>query len=404
MLLALVAFSSQFVSNGLVDAAKDFSYQFDYSNKGVSLSDCHLACDKLTLQQQEFADAVENKLAVGLETTGLDMTNNMLDLYDDTMMPKFTFSKAVPFGAGPGARFEAASASLSVSYGDEIVMVFGGVDASGVAKNDLWEYSVHGNQYREYTTANLVDLKKGATVPAARQGAALTQVLGVGPISESAFLFGGWSTSGGYMDDAYVFVRDFWWPNKAFWTKLPSTTPAPVARRHHAMVSIGSDSYMFGGQSTEGYSGEFWKHSFDGVNDVTRGNLTTHAWTQITDLPSTLTARSGHRMILVGGDIYILGGIDNSQAAKNDFYRYNTTENPATWTNLANLPSPIAYFTAGSSTLEFRGKSIFVAGGSDGVNLNEKIYIYSIETDTWTESDIVAAPDTSAASGCSTRR
>ena len=99
----------------------------------------------------------------------------------------------------------------------------------------------------------------------------------------------------------------------------------------------------------------------------------------------------------------MLGGIDNSNAAMKDLYRYDTIN--ATWTRLSDIPSPVAYFTAGMSSLEFRGDCIFVAGGTDGVNVNEKIYLYSIKSDTWTESDVVTlATVTVGMDGCTTRK
>jgi len=62
----------EFVANGNLEAAgAKYQYTFDYSNGGVRLADCHLACGHLSLDEWEMISGTESKLAVQQITTGV---------------------------------------------------------------------------------------------------------------------------------------------------------------------------------------------------------------------------------------------------------------------------------------------------------------------------------------------
>jgi basic membrane protein A len=104
----------EFAEGTLAAAAAEAAYTFDYSNGGVKMAPCHLACDKLSLKQRSEVDAVQTKLAAGLVKAPLD-GRNLLALYDKSSppMPPFSWAAASPYGRPPAARYARCSLSLA---------------------------------------------------------------------------------------------------------------------------------------------------------------------------------------------------------------------------------------------------------------------------------------------------
>ena len=210
-------------------------------------------------------------------------------------------------------------------------MVFGGNDADGTALGDMWEFTPMADQWQEHTLSNLLNVHSPAgqertDVPAPRGGAALAQVSGVSGYGccgggESLLLFGGWSAAALYLADAWVFSRsNDWGTTGSQWTKLPEVSPSPSGRKDFAMASLGSTTYVFGGQSADSLLADFWKHDFTDADKKLDGTSTLHEWEELAP-PSGVAGRIGAAMFEHGGYIYLLGGESDQGAMLADFHK-----------------------------------------------------------------------------------
>ncbi|MFV5212783.1 phage tail protein [Azonexus caeni] len=87
------------------------------------------------------------------------------------------------------------------------------------------------------------------------------------------------------------------------------------------------------------------------------------------------SARLGHHMCVVGGDIYCLGGTVASGTSNRELWKLNTLT--LTWTQLANCPEDVAYLLsdAGNVLAHISGKLYCRAGNS--------VYSYDLSTGVW---------------------
>src|SRR5262249_49974831 len=100
------------------------------------------------------------------------------------------------------------------------------------------------------------------------------------------------------------------------------------------------------------------------------------SWTEQAPYP---IAVSGHAVVSVGGNVYGFGGIVNNAAIKNA-YKYTPATN--TWTPIASLPAPRAWFSGTSD-----GTYIYVLGGVDqNFNTTATLWRYDPVSNTYNTS------------------
>jgi N-acetylneuraminic acid mutarotase len=117
---------------------------------------------------------------------------------------------------------------------------------------------------------------------------------------------------------------------KQLWEQLDATQVSgspPRAREHLAMVSVGSDLYVFGGIAIEG--------AVRGPsNELFRFSTMKQLWEQLKSPQvsgSPPSARYGHGMVSVGKDLYVYGGITGQDVVtfsiimSNELFRFSTT-------------------------------------------------------------------------------
>ena len=105
---------------------------------------------------------------------------------------------------------------------------------------------------------------------------------------------------------------------------LPSDGPAPSLRVAHAQAAVGDDVYVFGGRNGiemgENALNDMWKLQIVTSDD---GNVRAE-WTEITLVGDEVPeARSFHKMIAVGTDLYIFGGC-GANGRLNDLWKFDT--------------------------------------------------------------------------------
>ena len=130
----------------------------------------------------------------------------------------------------------------------------------------------------------------------------------------------------------------------------------PSARSYHGMVSVGSDIYVFGGLTDTEYSYS---------NDLFRFSTTEQKWeqlnaTRVSGPPPS--PRSGHGMVAVGSDIHVFGGGMGSGYGSTELFRFSTTEEK--WEHLGaqrvSGPPPSQRFGHGMVAV---GRDLYVFGG-----------------------------------------
>ena len=104
-------------------------------------------------------------------------------------------------------------------------------------------------------------------------------------------------------------------------------------------------------------------------------NASTNTWTRKADLPAKRDQLNGAEVI--GGKIYVPGGLDANGVATKSLFVYNPTTN--TWSQKANLPRSIA----GGITGVIGGK-LFLLTGQFNNGLPQRLYRYDPSTNVWT--------------------
>jgi basic membrane lipoprotein Med (substrate-binding protein (PBP1-ABC) superfamily) len=400
----------EFIYGSIEESAAISQYTFDYSNAGVRLSDCHLSCDRLSLSQWTEISSVESRLSVGLVKTGISAVTNALDLYSEKDHPKYTWSSVDSYAEPPSVRYNSANAVVTdPNHGTAVMLLFGGTNENAISEGDIWEYTVYGEQWQVHDSANglnsggyLLAGDDGFSTPSARSGARMAQVAvasyGCCGDGGSAFMWGGWETDAGYMDDAWVFTRDqSWFPASSQWTKLPPVAGGPTARRDHCMASVGGKTFMFGGKDTDSLRSDFWVHDFSAGELA--GNETEHSWAELTKPHGAMEGRMGAQMLSHDGKVYLLGGEDFTGNVFDDFWVYDSEA--AAWSQLENSPTPLSFGNLAFVNLEYRGGSIFAVGGKSSANsISQQIHVYDIDSGSWSESSQTAAVSAAVDVGC----
>jgi N-acetylneuraminic acid mutarotase len=157
-------------------------------------------------------------------------------------------------------------------------------------------------------------------------------------------------------------------PKRGAWQEL---TPLPEARSSHDAVVVGSQLYVLGGWKLNGApdSGS-WNHSLY-VADLTKEPL---AWQSV---PVSFDVRA-FAAVAVAGRIYFIGGID-AKGATSKVYVFDTQQN--TWTTGPDFPE------SGFGVRAAELGSNVVASGHSG-----KLYSLSPNGSSWSEVGTLAFP------------
>jgi N-acetylneuraminic acid mutarotase len=153
---------------------------------------------------------------------------------------------------------------------------------------------------------------------------------------------------GGY-NGVYLNTVEEYNPSTNTWTTLANM---PTARSSLA-AAAGAHVYAVGG-----YDG--------GTNLATleQYNPPTDTWAT---LPNMLTARGYLAAAAFGGNVYAVGGINNSKAALSTLERYNVASN--TWATLPNMPTArFALAAAAAPCHNSKVTCLYAVAGTDGTN------------------------------------
>ena len=159
------------------------------------------------------------------------------------------------------------------------------------------------------------------------------------------------------------------------WSNLPvsgGVTPAFVSSSdcvsyNNQFIYFGSDAYLY---------------DYD---------VSTQVWSKLPNI-SPLGTKTGSSVVLVGTDVYVMGGWQFVSGFNfyNAAYKYSLVSN--TWTAIANIPVNVCYALSaviGTDIYLLNGAGSYTAGV--GFNYSKKMYKYNTLTNTWAADLSVAA-------------
>jgi N-acetylneuraminic acid mutarotase len=161
-----------------------------------------------------------------------------------------------------------------------------------------------------------------------------------------------------------------------------STTNAPVGRESHTAVWTGSRMVVWGGYYADPYAHELnTGGNYDPVMD---------SWTATTAVAAP-SARDSHGAVWTGSEMIVWGGLGDTGYV-NTGGRYNPSTDVWTSTSTANAPSARSVYGevwTGSEMIIWGGH-FFDINGDQYLNSGGR---YNPNTDTWTATSTVNAPD-----------
>jgi len=172
----------------------------------------------------------------------------------------------------------------------------------------------------------------------------------------------------------------------------------PPWRVAHSQAAVGDVVYMFGGRTgvdmSETAMNDMWKLQ---LSDGGEGGTPKAVWTEIKQEGNIPEARSFHKMIAIGSDLYLFGGVGGN-GRLNDLWKFDTTTDK--WTSLGNSvlrgrggPNILSL----SNTNESDDVKIAIVAGFAGEETNDG-HIYS--NNKWEENEMTGLENLRKRSVC----
>lgn len=183
----------------------------------------------------------------------------------------------------------------------------------------------------------------------------------------------------GGMDDQFLVKNDLWMYESLTntWKQMiaDNVQGSPSTRYSHAMVCIGSEVVMFGGNR---------KAYIHNLNDTWLYDTNANVWTQkiANDSPNSPLARGGHKMVWDGSKGIMFGGYNDTATHMSDLWWYDPATN--VWTQKIEngaFGSPVA---RSGHEMVWDGTRVIMFGGNDGTLKND-LWWYDPVTNIWKE-------------------
>jgi hypothetical protein len=212
----------------------------------------------------------------------------------------------------------------------EMVFVLGGFDAFENALFSMDRYDVSSDQWSSVADMGTARYAFGACA-----------------VAGNVYVTGGLTQDDLSSVEMYSPLNDVW--------SIVASMPEP--RSQHASVSVGAFMYVLGGiVSADDRSTSYITAS------VLRFDSAQGIWSVVAPLPEP---RHNSTACVVGSDIYVFGGVDDTCGGTSTVFKYDTEAD--NWSTLAPMPAPAMDY--GYSAIELGGLIYIVGGGinSDGL-------------------------------------
>jgi N-acetylneuraminic acid mutarotase len=163
--------------------------------------------------------------------------------------------------------------------------------------------------------------------------------------------------------------------------------PLLVPRLESGVTALGQSVVVLGGFDTDQQAG------LDVTKRVDIFDTTTQMWSQLPDAP---VARHHIQLAAIGTTLYLLGGLDGTEDANNDFpargdcYALDTQTPGAVWRNLTAMS---AGYERGSAAVVVDMPRIYLFGGAATTDAVASNIYYDIVADAWCPGTACAVAD-----------
>lgn len=211
-----------------------------------------------------------------------------------------------------------------------------------------------------------------ATVPLALVGASAVSVNGMGYVGLGARSNNTYNEIASVAWYQYNPSTDVWTPKQNFLELSDGVSGFEDALVEATAINIGTDVYLFGGNSRK------YGDVYMSKDNLYKYNTTTDVWSLVDDeLGGNRKEASG---VYINGKLYIGGGADGEQLT--DFHAYDIATN--TWEQKADIPNRFARRAA----VAIGNKAYFVGGYRaqvlDAAIYTDVFYEYDTTTNVWT--------------------
>jgi hypothetical protein len=153
------------------------------------------------------------------------------------------------------------------------------------------------------------------------------------------------------------------------------SSDTPTARKGHTMVAIGNYIYIYGGETANGLpTNDFYRIDTTSTTNTYTCEKITFNGKLSSDIP---TARRHHTMVAIGNNLYIYGGHAGAHlsiSSLNDFYQINTITNFSSKITLNGVSPGKA-----SHSMVAIGNYIYIYGGSNNFYYYDDLYILKFD-------------------------
>ena len=158
-------------------------------------------------------------------------------------------------------------------------------------------------------------------------------------------MVGGWVNENYGEKETNYKQCDVWVPEKNCWRNYMELPPSVGG--DYDVCQVANDQLLVTGG---------WK--VDAMADCWLMDLTHNTWKQ---MPPMRTARDSHRSVLVGDNVFVVGGIEGSKTVTGSVERLSLPKRQ--WSSQPNLPRPVH-----NPAVTSHGHTVFVFGGRDRTN------------------------------------
>ncbi|KAG2313273.1 hypothetical protein Bca52824_024830 [Brassica carinata] len=185
------------------------------------------------------------------------------------------------------------------------------------------------------------------------------------------------------------------------WKCLEARGERPEAREAHSCGKIsGSDDEVFYNDlyilNTDGHTCSTWNNKIIVVGGEESEDLDDYylrykfVWKQLKTSGQLLTPRAGHVTVAIGSNLFVFGGLTDSQNLYNDLFVLDVETR--VWSKIAMEEGPSARFSAAAVCLgPYKAGSFFFVGGCNN-NLEPLDDIYYLHTDGVYEARLAQTP------------
>ncbi|MCX7874839.1 MAG: T9SS type A sorting domain-containing protein [Melioribacteraceae bacterium] len=173
-------------------------------------------------------------------------------------------------------------------------------------------------------------------------------------------------------------LNDLWCYKNQRWTKNEPQSQLPPERHSFALCVFGNLLYIFGGVGPNGVLDDIWSYNPD-----------TNAWENKSWNSNQYNPprRYGHSAVVIGNEIYLIGGKTSNGSLSSFIYKYNPATQEGTMISVPFQPSPGVIYGYAAWVIANKINIFGGFGGNDNPKYTNEGWILDLSTKTWTKQN-----------------